>query len=294
MELRHIRYFHELAETLNFSRAAEHLHVAQPALSKQIRDLESELGGKLFYRTTTKVQLTELGRYFRQQTIRPVMQLDIAITGAQQIAKGFSGKIKVGCDWPIVGLPLAITARIYREHNPNLSVEFVEAPIREHTAAVRDHSMDVAFVPAFFVNENDNLEMRHVCDVRVKVILPAGHKFAGRKHLALTDLENERWLALDAESIPGYRVIMSEVLQFQPKYGLTTASMPSLVAHVVAGNGIGLLPYWGNKVSEPGIVAVDIDCNPLEIFAIFCRKDPSPLVPLYLDALDEALNSSAS
>ncbi len=81
MDIRHVRYFLAVAEHLSFSRAARRLRVAQPALSKQIRNLEEELGGKLFHRTTASVRLTEMGEYFRQQGKRLMLQFDVAVTG---------------------------------------------------------------------------------------------------------------------------------------------------------------------------------------------------------------------
>src|ERR1700678_3952497 len=99
MELRHLRYFLAVAAELNFSRAAERLRVAQPALSRQIHDLEEQLGFKLFERSTTMVRLTEAGRFFQQQTEKLLVQIDIAVTGAQRIANGTKGDFRIGTGW---------------------------------------------------------------------------------------------------------------------------------------------------------------------------------------------------
>jgi LysR family transcriptional regulator, benzoate and cis,cis-muconate-responsive activator of ben and cat genes len=289
MELRHIRYFLEVAEHLNFSRAAERLKIAQPALSKQIKDLETELGGKLFHRTTSKVSLTEMGVYFRQQTQRIMMQLDIAATGAQQIAQGTSGTLKVGCDWKTIGLPIAPAARLFRKSHPRIQLEFVEMPVAEHVRAIRDHQMDVAFVPSFLLGNTEDLELRFLCSVRLKIILPNDHPLAPRKRLTLDDIKNERILALDADSIPGFRLIMAQILKFQPKYGLSTASMPSLIAHVNAGHGIGVVPYWGYEENSEGLTRVDIDCAPLEFYVVALRGAAHPSLPDYLEILEALL-----
>ncbi len=291
MELRHVRYFLEVAETLNFSRAAERLRVAQPALSKQIRDLEEELGGRLFHRTTTKVSLTEMGHYFRQQTRRLVMQFDIAITGAQQMSRGASGTLRVGCDWrmSLRLIPIAAAARRFRELNPKLSVQFVEIPSHEHLNAVRDHAIDLGFSASIFLGTTDDLELRRLCAIRMKVLFPRGHRLSTRSKVTLRELKNERWLALDSESVPGYRVLMSQILQFTPKYGLTTTSLPGLVAHVIAGHGIGLVPEGGAGADDDGVVAVDTDVTPMEVFAVSTRDNASPLVSAYLDVLEELM-----
>ncbi len=291
MELRHIRYFLEVAETLNFSRAAERLRVAQPALSKQIRALEQELGGALFHRTTTKVTLTEMGHYFRQQTSRILMQCDIALTGAQQMARGSSGTLKVGCDWRLVGLPIAFAARALTKINSRLAVEFVDCAVSEHISAVRQRNIDIGFASSIFLGASDDLDLRRLCVVHIKVLLPEHHKFVSRGKVPLKDLKNERWLTLAPQNMPGSRVMMAQILQFTPKYGVATEAMPGIVAHVIAGHGVGLIPDWGNSVIEPGTVLVETDCTPLEVFAVSVRDAPSPLIPAYLDALEEALRT---
>lgn len=289
MELRHIRYFLEVAERLNFSRAAEKLKITQPALSNQIKDLEKELGGKLFHRTTTKVSLTETGSYFQQQTQRIMMQLAIAVTGTQQIASGTRGTLKVGCDWKTVGLPIAQAARHFRKNHSRIDLEFVELPVADHIDAIRDHLIDVAFVPSFFLGSSDDLDLSFLCSVSLKMILPNDHPLATRNRLSLDDFKNERMLTLDAESVPGYRLIMAQILKFQPKYGLSTASMPSLIAHVAAGHGIGILPDWSDGTNLDGLSLVDIDCAPLEIFTISLKATSHSSLPDYLEILERLL-----
>lgn len=291
MELRHIRYFLEVAETLNFSRAAERLRVAQPALSKQIRDMEEELGGKLLFRTTTKVSLTEMGHYFRQQTRKLVMQLDIAVTGAQQMAKGTAGTIRIGCDWNYGGIPIATAARTFGERNSRTSVQFVELPSHEHLTALRNHTIDLGFAVSFFLGDTDDLELRKLYGVKLSVILPPTHRFANRPSVTLQELKNERWIALNPDGVPGYRVVMAEILQYTPKYGLATASMPGLVAHVVAGHGIGLVPAGMVGIFEDGVVTVDTDCTPLDLFAVSLKDGAPPQVTSFVDLLDEMVKA---
>lgn len=290
MELRHLRSFLEVAETLNFSRAAERLRIAQPALSKHIRELEEELGGKLLHRTTVKVSLTEMGQYFRQQTRRLIVQLDIAITGAQQLSKGAAGTLKVGCDWRANSLPIAAAARRFTEMNPQLSVQFVELASHAHLAAVRDHTIDVGFVPSIYLGDTEGLELRHIHTVRMKVVLPKGHRLAAKTSVHLRELKNDRWLALDLDSMPGFRVLMAQILQFTPRYGLTTTSLPGLIANVVAGHGVGLLPE--SVPLQEGVVAVDTDCMPMEVFAISAKEGGSPLVTSYLDMMGSLLKAA--
>lgn len=291
MELRQIRYFLGVAETLNFSRAAQRLHVTQPALSKQIRGLEDELGGQLFQRTTTKVNLTEMGHYFRQQAQRLAMQLDIALTGAQQLAKGASGILRIGCDWRLEGLPIATAAKRFTESNRRITVQFVEKPSQDHAAAIREHVIDVGFVPSFLIGATTGLELRHILAGSMKVILPSGHRLAARPRLTLPELKRERWITLDSGSVPGYGLMMAHILRFRPRFGLTTTSLPGLIANVVVGHGIGLVPEPALGSVREGIVVVDADVAPIDVFAIFPKEGASPLLPSFLHAFDQAIRA---
>jgi len=289
VELRHIRYFLGVAETLNFSQAAQRLHVTQPALSRQIRELEDELGGRLFQRTTTKVTLTEMGHYFRQQTQRLAMQLDIAVTGAQQLAKGACGILRIGCDWRLGGLPIATAAKRFTESSPRITVQFIERPTQDHAAAIRDHVIDIGFVPSFLLGTARGLEPHHLFAGKMKVILPSGHRLAGRPRVTLPELKRERWLTLDTESVPGYGPMMAHILRFRPRFSLTTTSLPGLIANVIAGHGIGLVPETALGSVSKGVAVVDADVTPIDVFAIFPKEGASPLLPAFLDALDQAL-----
>jgi DNA-binding transcriptional LysR family regulator len=98
MDLRHLRYFQAVATLLNFSRAAEQLHVAQPAISRQIRDLEYEIAVTLFRRSCSRVQLTEAGKYFLNQTGLLLELLNNAVAKTRQIGEGATGQLNITFD----------------------------------------------------------------------------------------------------------------------------------------------------------------------------------------------------
>lgn len=293
MELRHIRYFLEIAETLNFSRAAIHLRIAQPALSKQIRVLEEELGVQLFHRTTKKVALTEAGLYFRKQMRKLQNQADIAVTGVRLIGNGATGTIRVGCDWRTMNLAVASAAQRFRGLHPRVSVEFIESPSHEHVARVRDQSIDVGFVPEIFLGGTEDMESRLLCRWKVQVVLPKGHRLASRRSLDVQELKDERWLSLETDSLSGFRIIMAKMIRFTPKYGNSVATMPLLQAYVIAGYGIGLVPNCGDWALDRETVAVDTNCRPIEMFAIWAKNSRTPLVASYLDEFGDVISESA-
>lgn len=146
IELRHLRYFVAVAEELNFSRAAERLHVAQPALSAQIRALEAQLGCKLFVRTTRKVALTPHGRLLLEEASEILRRTDAAVAKLAAAARGERGILRIGFAAHGAGEIGMEILRRFGEEFPGVETELVSAStLEELQRAVVDHSTDVAF-----------------------------------------------------------------------------------------------------------------------------------------------------
>lgn len=288
MELRHLRYFLAVADALNFSRAAERLRVGQPALSRQINDLEEQLGFRLFERSTTKVQLTEAGRFLQLQAGKVLMQLDIAVTGAQQIAKGMSGNFRIGTDWNAAGLFITDAARELHQRHPGLSIDFVELPGHEHTHAVRGQKIDVGFVSGLQLTPRKDIDYCLINTCAIKAILPMEHTLANQASVRLRDLKQERWITIVEDEIPGFKAMVLQILrpaQFTPKFGRGARSFESMLAFVATGEGIALLPELFLSAEPAGIRYVGTDCPPFEMFAVWSKDYADPHVPAYLDIL---------
>lgn len=287
VELRHLRYFIEVAETLNFSRAAERLKVAQPALSKQIRDLEDELGVRLFHRSTAKVALTEVGHYFRQEARRLLLHLDIAVTGAQQLTRGAIGTLRVGCDWQFPRLRLAAAIARFHKAHPRIAIQLQEINGLVHVAAIRDLTIDVGFALSPSLGETQDLDIRPLFKVKIQVALPASHRLASHPVIKLRELQDERWLTLNAESLPGIRSIVSDFLKFKPKYGVSAMSLPGVIANVAAGHGIGLLAEGSVPNTDSAVVIADTDRDPITLYAVSLASPASLVTGIFMDILVE-------
>ena len=122
LELRHLRYFVAVAEELNFSRAAERLHMAQPPLSAAIRQLEQDLGTELLVRTTREVRLTEAGRAFLAGTHRTLVELERARSDTQRAAAGQLGQLRVGFSWSARFETLPKVGRAFRLSHPGVTL----------------------------------------------------------------------------------------------------------------------------------------------------------------------------
>lgn len=294
MELRHLRYFLAVADALNFSRAAERLRVAQPALSRQIHDLEEQLGLRLFKRSTSKVRLTEAGRFFQQEAGKLLVQLDIAVASAQRIAKGATGEFRIGTYWSASALSITDAARELHERNPELSIDFVELPDHEHTQAIRDQKIDVGFVSRHRLTSRKDIDHRLIYTCAVKAILPRKHPLANRSEVRLRDLKQERWIAIEEKEIPGFKVLLAQILRpahFTPKFGRSARSFQGMLAFVGTGEGIALLPESHLPAEPAGLRYVGTDCAPYEMFAIWSKDRADTHVPTYLEILQEKIEA---
>ena len=257
-------------------------------MSRQVHDLEEELGFRLFERSTTKVRLTEAGRFFQQQVGKLLMQLDIAVTGAQRIAKGTKGDFRIGTDWSASGLFITDAAHELHLDHPGLSIDFIEMPDHEHTQAVRDQKIDVGFVSGVILTPRKDIDFCLIYVGAIKAVLPMEHPLAAETMVRLRDLKGERWIALGEEDFPGAKVLLTQFLkpaQFSPRFGRTAQSVESILAFVGTGEGVSLLPEIFLPPKPAGLRYVDTDSAPWEIYAVWSNDDVNEHVPAYLEIL---------
>ena len=123
MELRHLRYFVAVAEELHFGRAAQRLHMAQQPLSRQIRNLERELGVSLFHRTKRTVRLTEAGKAFWEEAKKTLTQAEKAIVVAQRVGRGEAGHLQIGFTGPVLNSILPTIIRQFQDRYPDIRLQ---------------------------------------------------------------------------------------------------------------------------------------------------------------------------
>jgi|RhiMetdeSRZDD1v2_1073273.scaffolds.fasta_scaffold324674_2 DNA-binding transcriptional LysR family regulator len=190
LELRHLRYFLAVAEELNFSRAAERLHIAQPALSAQIRVLETQLGCELFARTTRKVELTPAGELLLEDAREIVARADEAEAKLVAVSRGRQGLLRVGFAAHGAGETGTSILRRFADEFPGIETKLVEAErIDEIQRRVRDRETDVAFawVPIHY----EELVSIPVASERKLVALNAAHPLASEQVISTSALESE-------------------------------------------------------------------------------------------------------
>jgi DNA-binding transcriptional LysR family regulator len=192
LELRHLRYFVAVAEELNFSRAAERLHMAQPPLSVAIRQLEQELGTELLTRSNREVRLTEAGSTFLDGARRTLAELDRARSDAQRAAAGELGELRVGFSWSARFETLPAIGRAFRIGHPDVSLLTEEMWNARVLVALRSGAIDVAVsLCPEVAGEFSYLPIR---SEPVIALLGRSHPLAGREAIELRALADERFL----------------------------------------------------------------------------------------------------
>jgi DNA-binding transcriptional LysR family regulator len=277
MELRHLTYFVAVAEDLHFTRAAERLHVAQPAVSEQVRRLEEELGVRLLNRTKRKVSLTEAGAALLAEARCVLQQVDRARLATHTARDRATVRLRIG--YMAACLPASVPKMLGRlaASFTDLQATLEPAFCPELIAAVRDERLDAAVVslPA----PTAGLRTTQLGQERAVAALPASHHQAIRPAIRLDQLAPERIVVLPREaSRPFYDAVLAacQSAALSPSLVETrgTCIEPALLA-VASGAGIGLLPESvADRYSTPGVRFVPIDGDqPAVSTAIVTRRD---------------------
>jgi DNA-binding transcriptional LysR family regulator len=256
MELRHLRYFVVVAEELNLTRAAAKLRVAQPALSRQIRDLEDELDVSLFERTRAGVQLTRAGRAFCPRARQILAQAAEAASEARNAMGVISGRLTVGYPSGLHLNYLAPLVATFRKAHPQVEFDFFHGLPPEQFKALLDSRIDVGFVvlPA----HAEGIEQQVIWRVPFQVVLPEAHRLARRRDFVLADLRHEDFVFCTRESRPEF---YDEFFRhcanagFHPRVVQEVGGYPSnMLGLVSVGAGVSVLPYFDQVERIRGIV----------------------------------------
>src|SRR5690349_11528417 len=185
MELRHLRYFVAVGEEQHYGRAARRLRVAQPALSRQIHDLEEELGFKLFDRLPRGVKLSAAGKLFLEDARRILREVNEAADRAARVARGLSGTLRVGftenASWHGV---VPDSFRRFREQQPDLELQLQPAASLEQSEAIRSGRLDAGFIN-FMPKSDTELDQLRVAIQHVELAAPKRHPLTKLKKLRL-------------------------------------------------------------------------------------------------------------
>jgi DNA-binding transcriptional LysR family regulator len=260
MELRQIRSFLSIAETLHFGRTAELIHLSQPALSLQIRALEEQIGVRLFERDRRKTTLTAAGLTFRDDAAAAVSQLEQAIRRARLAAAGKLGLLRVGFISTAGNEIVPNLVRRFRGSNPDVVFSLCNILTTDQIRMLAAGSLDIGFL-RLPIGEHPELEVVEVHREPFVVVTPLSHKLAKRKKIALHELSGENFVMYERSYAPGFHDLIFGMLRdagVVPNVCQTAGQMPTLISLVDSGMGISILPASAVKNSVASVVACEI------------------------------------
>jgi len=275
MELRQIRSFLSIAETLHFGRTAELIHLSQPALSLQIRALEEEVGVRLFERNRRKTTLTAAGFAFRDDAAAALSQLEQAIRRARLAASGKLGLLRIGFVSTAGSEIVPNIVRQFRESNPEVEFSLRNILTAQQVQMLEAGSLDIGFL-RLPIGEQSALDVVTVHREPFVLVVPSSHKLAKRKRVRLREVAGQDFVMYERAYAPGFHDLMFGILRdarIAPNVTQTAVEIPMLISLVASGMGITILPASAVKHSVASVVACTIvDRIPMSEIGIAVSK----------------------
>jgi LysR family transcriptional regulator, hca operon transcriptional activator len=290
MELRHLRYFVAVAEEGSLTTAAERrLHTAQPSLSRQIRDLEREVGVPLLERGARGITLTAAGRVFLDNARLALLQVEAASEAARRAAQPDKPAFVIGflTGHEVVWLPEAL--RILREEEPGLEITLSSQPSPELAGALMRGKVDVAFLrretPA------PGLAFKFLIREPLVAVLPAGHRLTAHREIRPADIAAEIYIT-PTRAAP---VLKKVIDAYAAKAGITlkpaydAENLSSAMSLVASTGGVTLLPLYAENLLSPSVVVRPLRGEPpaIDLVMGYNRSNTSALLKRFLARADE-------
>jgi LysR family hca operon transcriptional activator len=290
MELRHLRYFIAVAEEGSFLTAAQRrLHTSQPSLSRQIRDLEIEVGAKLLERQARGVALTAAGRVFLDHARLALSQVEAAAEGARRAQQPEQVAFAMGflAGQEVVWLPHAL--RIVREEAPDAEITLSSQSSPDLALALMRGKLDVAFLRP--EAQIAGVSFRFLAREPLITVLPADHRLTSCKKIRPEDLAREIFIS-SARTSP---VLKSVVQDYALKIGITlkakyeAENLSSAMSLVASTGGVTLIPLYAQNMLTPNVVARALDGVPptIDLVLGYNESNSSPLFRRFLSRADE-------
>lgn len=256
MELRHLRYFCAVADHGSFSQAGRQLHVSQSAISEQIADLEREVGGPLFSRTSGRARLTPHGQLFLAEAQKTLLAADRAVEITNRSLQGKVGSLNIGFFLWGAGGFFARIIRDYRKLHPDIKLSLYEMRTPEQMEALTSGKIDVAFARPLEPPFDRTLRAELLYRDPVVVVMPRDHPLAG-KPVSVNDLTHERFVLCDRHMTPalfdGILALCSDA-GFSPNIVNTSSTWSGVLTLVDSGEGVALVPSGIRYLRSPGII----------------------------------------
>ncbi|HLY11925.1 MAG TPA: LysR substrate-binding domain-containing protein [Planctomycetota bacterium] len=286
MELRHLRYFVAVAEECHFGRAAKRLFISQPPLSRQIRDLEEEVGIELLERTRNRVRLTEAGRQFLDGARQTLVQAERTVALAKQAAEGKTGFLSIGY---IPTGDLGVIPKVllpFRKKYPRVELELRSLSVTPQIDELRRERIHLGFVRLPVHAPDLRIELVHT--ESLIVAFQEGHALTRHPKISLSTLASEEFLVFPRRLAPTYYdeiISLFRKAGISPRIGHEVESLQTQLALVSAGLGFALLPSSVREIRRRGVVYRNLaDPVPkVQMAVAYLDRPPTEILQRFLD-----------
>lgn len=270
------------AEELNFSRAAQRLHISQPPLSRQIQSLESKLGIKLLERSTRAVTLTAAGALYLQDARHILTRLDCAAAAAQRAAGGEVSRIRLSFVGALLDEVLVRNLQILRKHHPHCQIYLTDLPPAAQLEALRTGQVDGAFIGAAPTRLHKYLSLAVWKREPLLLALPHSHRLAKSKFIKLSDLIEESWVMVSRGAAPAFREQfdrLSAGVKLRARVVQESERVAAVLTMVAADQGVSLLPQSLSRLVHPGVVFHAVSPQPILVHNFAYRtRETNPIM----------------
>jgi DNA-binding transcriptional LysR family regulator len=259
IEIRHLRYFLAVVETLHFSKAAERLGMAQPPLSQQIKRLEQLIGHRLFDRTTRGVKLTLAGQLLAERARTTIDKVHDDLALVRRLGRGEAGTLTVGFSGSVMFTALPAAIESYRRLYPKVELRLREVVTSAQIPALLDGTLDLAFMRDG--DSTDGIYMTTLLKEHYVAVLPESHPLARKRSLRVADLRREPFVFFARRmGLLAFDRTMAccEASGFRPNIVQEAPQWPTLIRLVGAGLGVSLAPACVSTVTIPGAIYRDV------------------------------------
>ncbi|MDX2214019.1 MAG: LysR family transcriptional regulator [Oculatellaceae cyanobacterium bins.114] len=297
MELRQLRYFLAVVEEMNFSRAADRLQIAQPPLSRQIHQLETELGVELFHRTKRQIQLTEIGKIFLAEARQILERVDQGMKTVARANRGEMGQLVVGFEGSSTYDVIPVSLKVYRERFPDVDLAVYAMTTEEQFQALLDGRIQVGFMVSPL--KNKYLTLEPILRESLVLALPENHPLAVKSQVKVQDLESEAFIMFHRHRGCGLydnAIAVCRRAGFSPRVIQEADEMQVILGFVAAGLGIALLSASVQQFQRPGVTYRSLlPATPKVVLALaWQHTNQSPVLQAFVQVVRESLNTLAS
>lgn len=288
IDLRQLRYFLAVSEQLNFGRAALRLHISQPPLSRQIRQLEDQLGVKLFLRSKAGVTLTEAGAAFLPEVRRTLLQAEKAVAVAKAARGADAGQFVVGYTTVFDRSAIPDVFDRLRQRFPNWRIVTRGKHSISLVRDIKNEIMDAAFIGLY--TDTQGLEVETILEEPLVVALPANHRLAQKRRLGFDDLRGEPMFWFERRLNPGFYdhcQAFFEQIDFKPNVIPEPPDHHIMLGLIAEGEGIALIPASLQHVKRQGVIFRPLKKEAgklsMGIAVTYSARNQSPVLPKFLE-----------